>query len=138
MQQPSQPAPQKPVKIDASEQKTGGDINDIMRRLRILEERYSNLRKKNQLTDQNMIDDAKRMNDEIRVMQHTISELKKDVQEVNSKIKLLTEEMGQSVTKSEMNLLAKYLEFWEPMEFIRKEEAQKIIQDVVDELRKAR
>jgi len=138
MQQPSQPAPQKPVKIDASEQKTVGDINDIMRRLRILEERYSNLRKKNQLTDQNMIDDAKRMNDEIRVMQHTISELKKDVQEVNSKIKLLTEEMGQSVTKSEMNLLAKYLEFWEPMEFIRKEEAQKIIQDVVDELRKAR
>ncbi len=138
MQQPSQPAPQKPVKIDASEQKTVGDINDIMRRLRILEERYSNLRKKNQLTDQNMIDDAKRINDEIRVMQHTISELKKDVQEVNSKIKLLTEEMGQSVTKSEMNLLAKYLEFWEPMEFIRKEEAQKIIQDVVDELRKAR
>jgi len=41
-------------------------ISDLDRRLRVLEERYSNLRKKLQLTDQNMIESERGYAKELR------------------------------------------------------------------------
>ncbi|MBN2422394.1 hypothetical protein JXB41_04140 [Candidatus Woesearchaeota archaeon] len=125
--------PVKHEKISPEAQKISININEIMRRLRILEERYSNLRKKNQLTDQNMLEDTKKLSDTIKVIQSTINELKKEVLEVNSKIKMLSEEVSQSVEKRDFKLLSKYLDFWQPLDFIRKGEAKLIIEDILKE-----
>ena len=115
--------------------KTGADLNEIMRRLRILEERYSNLRKKNQLSDQNMLEDSKRIFDQIAAIQSIISELKKDVNEVNSKMRILDEEVNSSVQKRELSVLNKYLEFWEPLNFVKRDEAKRIIEDTMNEIK---
>ncbi|MBU0756807.1 MAG: hypothetical protein KKF44_01970 [Nanoarchaeota archaeon] len=134
VQQPVKPvkSSKKPVPIS---QKVYSDMNEILRRLRILEERYSNLRKKNQLSDQNMLEDTKRLSQEIAVIQSTVNDLKKEVIEVNTKIKLLTEEMSQSVRKADLDLLSKYLDLWQPMNFIRKEEAKRIVEDIIEEIK---
>ncbi|MFH0875425.1 MAG: hypothetical protein V1859_05790 [archaeon] len=129
------PAP-KPQNFDAASQKIAGDINEIMRRLRILEERYSNLRKKNQLTDQNMIDDTKKLSDDFRLVNSTINDLKKEIIELNTKIRMLTEEMQQTVDKGEVALLSKYIDLWDPMSFVRRSEAEKMIRDIVEEIKK--
>jgi hypothetical protein len=124
-----------PKKLDPSSTKLAKSINEIMRRLRVLEERYTNLRKKNQLTDQNMLEDTKNMSDEIKVIQSTMTELKKEISEVNNKMKKLEEEISQSVSKREIKLLSKYLDLWQPLEFIRKEEAKHIIENVIEEIK---
>ncbi len=111
------------------------ELNEIMRRLRILEERYANLRKKSQLTDQNMLDDSKRIFDDIHVIQSIIAELKRDIEEIRTKMRLLTEEIEESVQKRELNLLSKYLDFWQPMEFVRKGEVKTIIEDVLEDIK---
>ncbi|RMF05120.1 hypothetical protein D6764_05535, partial [Candidatus Woesearchaeota archaeon] len=58
--------------IKSFEQQSGsGSLNDVVsmlnsinRRLRILEDRYSNLRRKTQVTDQNMLSNTKRFTNE--------------------------------------------------------------------------
>ena len=82
-----------------------------------------------------MLEDSKRISDEIKVIQTTIVELKKEVSEVNHKIKMLCEEITQSVPKNDLKLLSKYLDFWQPLDFIRKQEAKKIIEDIIEDLK---
>jgi hypothetical protein len=50
-------APPGPSSADLAE--ISSNVNNVSRRLRILEERYSSLRKKTQLTDQNILNSNK-------------------------------------------------------------------------------
>lgn len=111
------------------------EINEIMRRLRVLEERYTSLRRKTQLTDQNMLEDTKRVFDEIHVIQEIISDLKKDISDVKLKMRMLEDEMKSTVQKRDLDVLKKYLEFWEPMNFMRREEAKRVVEDLLEELK---
>ncbi|MBN1501936.1 hypothetical protein JW930_00190 [Candidatus Woesearchaeota archaeon] len=109
--------------------KLSREINEIMRRLRILEERYTNLRKKNQLTDQNMLDTSKKIMEELKISQSTITELKRELQDMNSKITVLAEEIQSCVPKRDFDMVSRYLDFWEPMNFLSREESEKIVQE---------
>ncbi len=104
-------------------------IDELMRRLRLLEERYSGLRKKTQFTEQNMLKDAKELFAEIKVMHETIFELKSDLSELNEKIIKLRQEVKGSVKKTDFNVLAKYIDYWQPLNYITKEEAEKLIKE---------
>ncbi|MBD3203293.1 hypothetical protein GF327_03300 [Candidatus Woesearchaeota archaeon] len=127
--------PKLQTNLDPASKKLAGNINEIMRRLRILEERYSNLRKKNQLTDQNMLDDSKTISDEIRVLQSIVTDLKKEIQDVNIKISTLNQEISQAALKRDFNRLSRYIDYWQPMDFVNKNEVKKIIEDTLDEIR---
>lgn len=102
-------------------------LDEIMRRLRLLEERYSGLRKKTQFTEQNMLKDAKELNQEISTLHETISELKNEISELAEKLEKISEEINTSVSKPEFNVLSRYVDFWQPMNFLTRKEAEKII-----------
>ena len=111
------------------------DINELLRRLRVLEERYSNLRRKHHITEQNMINDSNRIQDDIKVIRSVVNDIKNEVQEVNNKMQKLSDEVQGAVPKRDLNLLSKYLEFWEPMEFMRKDEAETTIREIIDRIK---
>lgn len=104
-------------------------MDELMRRLRLLEERYSGLRKKTQFTEQNMLKDAKELFAEIKIMHETISELKSDLSELNEKMIKLRQEVKSSVKKTDFNVLAKYIDYWQPLNYITKEEAEKLLNE---------
>ena len=104
-------------------------INMLIRTIRILEERYSNLRKKTQITDQNMIEDVKKMSTEIKLVDSELSEMKKQLFDVNEKISVLFEQLKGGVKKEDINVLSRYLDLWNPMRFVTFEEAKKIIKE---------
>jgi len=114
---------------DAAVSSFNEQINALIRTIRILEERYSNLRKKTQLTDQNMLDDAKKITTDIKLISSDITEMKKQFLEVNEKINLLSEQIKNSVKKEDLDLLSKYLNLWSPLRFVTIDEAKKIIED---------
>jgi len=120
-----QPKPQEPIIPTALTLQ----IDELMRRLRLLEERYSGLRKKTQFTEQNMLKDAKELFSEIKVLHETITELKSELSELNEKLTKLNQEVNQAVKKTDFNVLAKYIEFWQPLNYITKEEAEKLIRE---------
>lgn len=108
-------------------QPVSNQFEEIMRRLRLLEERYSGLRKKTQFTEQNMLKDAKDLFIEIKTLNETISELKNEMVFLNEKIVKLESEIESSVNKSDLNALSKYIELWQPMEFLTRKQAEDLL-----------
>ena len=102
-------------------------FDEIMRRLRLLEERYSGLRKKTQFSEQNMLKDTKDIFIELKTLNETISDLKNEMIMLNEKILKLETEIGSSVNKSELNALSKYLEMWQPMDFLTRKQAEELL-----------
>ncbi len=105
------------------------EIDEIMRRLRLLEERYSGLRKKTQVTEQNMIKDAREIFKELKVLNDTITEVKGEFSEMNDKLLKLNDEIQNAVKKTEFNVLSKYIDFWQPLNYITRDEVEKLIRE---------
>ncbi|MBT3463733.1 hypothetical protein HN451_01995, partial [archaeon] len=68
--------------------KMAQDINETLRRLRILEERYSNIRKKTQLAEQNMLEDTNNVTEDIKLLNINLKELRKEINEISGKMKI--------------------------------------------------
>ena len=104
-------------------------IDEVIRRLRLLEERNSSLRKKSQFTEQNLLKDTKEIYEEINVLKETVSELKNEISEMNEKMAKFSEEVSNSVKKTDFNTLSKYIDYWQPLNFLTKEDAEKLLRE---------
>jgi hypothetical protein len=140
----SPPPPKKPQPgLFAPKPKTGGDLNksmsdlagelnNISRRLMVLEERYTNLRKKTQVTDQNMLTSGKKTMTEIQTTNSDIDELKKQLADIVDKMKIIVRELKECAKKQEVDVLNKYINIWQPINFITRDSALKLIRDEVE------
>jgi predicted nucleic acid-binding Zn-ribbon protein len=129
MAKETKPIQEKKVQQHTIPSQVTNQLEEIMRRLRLLEERYSGVRKRIQLTEQNMLKDSKDLFEEFSVLSETVSELKTELSDLNEKLLKLTEEVKESAKKTEVNVLAKYLDFWQPMNFLTKKDAEKLLNE---------
>ncbi len=96
-------------------------IRDIGARLRILEDRYTNLRKKTQLTDQSLLESQKSLSRDLRALTEDVMDVKRGLADLNDKIALLLGELGGAAKKADLIAVERYLDFWEPMEFVTRQ-----------------
>lgn len=102
-------------------------IDEVMRRIRLLEERYSGLRKKTQFSEQNMLKDAKDLFDENKALHEAISDITNQVSDLSEKLVKLTDEVKATVSKAQFNVVAKYVDYWQPMDFVTRKQAMELI-----------
>ena len=117
----------------------GGGFNEVMmevgavgRRLRILEERYNNLRKKSQVSDQNQLNQTKKISTQLKDVNEEILEIKRSVDDIKEKMRMIIKELKITAKKEEIGVLQKYIQFWEPVNFITRNEVERIIEDILD------
>lgn len=122
-------AQQREQTIDAIKQQ----LTELVRILRTLEDRYNNLMKKVQLTDQNMIEEHKRLNKELKITDSDLIDAKKELNELDYKFSLIMKELELCAKKKDVDLIKKYIELWQPMNFIRKKDTEKLIDDLLKE-----
>ncbi len=124
------PAFQQPAK-----EKTdfSGQISNFASRLRLLEERYSLLQRRAQLIDKNMLQHAKELHSEIRTMNSEMADMKNEINELQEKAKLIVRELQNLAPKEEVEILKKYISYWEPLNFVTRNEAEKMIREVMEE-----
>jgi predicted DNA-binding protein YlxM (UPF0122 family) len=115
---------QKPSKNSKNEfeERILTDISNSSKRLKILEDRYITIRKKTQLTDQNMLDTAHKFNTEVRAINDEVNKLKILLKEMNEKLNQLISETQTLANRSELITLNKYLDLWKPMHFVTQEQ----------------
>jgi hypothetical protein len=106
-----------------------GMISDLDRRLRILEERYGNLRKKVQLTDQNLIDSEKSSNKDLRSFSIDLLELKRNIADFDEKIVQFTGEMDNVAQRTDLKIVEKYLAMWSPDMFVTRKELREYLKN---------
>ncbi len=98
------------------------DINNSSKRLKVLEDRYLTIRKKTQLTDQNMLEMSKRFNTEIVALNGELSKLRIVMKDMTEKVNQLITETGGLAKRQELITLSKYVDFWRPMSFVTREQ----------------
>lgn len=104
-------------------------ISQIASSIRILEDRYTNLRKKSQLTDQNLIDLQKEYYKEKKHMSEELLDSKIKLQELIDDLKIINGELKDTVKQKDLQVLNKYLDLWEPMQFVTRKEVERALNE---------
>jgi len=106
------------------------EINSLNRSIRVIEEKLDNTRKKVQINEENMVSINKKQSEEIRLINSELIELKRDIEEIKEKIRLIVKELKLTAKLEDVKLIQKYLEFWEPVNFITRNEFEKRIEEL--------
>ena len=109
------------------------EVANMGRRMRTVEERTSNLIRKSQLTEQNMLLNNKKISTEIKAINDDINELKKIINEIKDHLRQVVEELKRCAKKEEIKIIQKYVDIWEPINFVTRNEVERIIKDVISQ-----
>jgi hypothetical protein len=113
---------------DAAQELAGLD-----RRMRILEERFNNMRKRSQVDEQNSLKQNKKFQNEIRTVEQQLREVRVAVTDMQNKFKILINELRLYATKEEIKVLEKYVNMWEPVTFVSRKEVENMIHNIVED-----
>jgi|SRR3989344_4999372 len=101
---------------------------DVASRLRILESRYNLMRERVLLMNQNMIDSYKKLAQETKSVDTELKEIKKSMFSLEESMKDLIKELKYFARKEDIKVLEKYINLWNPMNFVTEEEVLGLIE----------
>jgi predicted RNase H-like nuclease (RuvC/YqgF family) len=131
---PTSPPPAKPTKQRGHDEEflsISRSVSELMSRLRLLEERYSNLRREHQTTSHNMIENHQTISRLIRKFNDEVITIKREFQDVKEQITSMQGELVDVAKARDLKVVSRYIDFWEPVMFITRQEAQKMIDDAL-------
>ena len=102
------------------------EVSHLSTKLRLLEERYSNLRKKTQLTDQNMLETHKKITIEVKTSNSDVNDVRRDLNKITDDIRLIVSELKETAKKEDVVIMQRYLDLWEPLNFITRDELERM------------
>ena len=108
------------------------DMSSLSRRLKLLEEGFTNLRRFFQVTEENIISKNKHYSAEIKTISSDILEIRKEMQEIKDKLMLVIRELQTTARKEEVKVLEKYINLWNPIKFVTQNEIDQIINEILD------
>ena len=103
-------------------------ITDLSRRLRVLEERYTVLRRKGQLAEENFIRDMQELRQSVMVVEEEAVALRRLLVEIDDKIDRFLEQAKNAAPRQDVLILRKYLEMWNPLQYLTREEAKRLLE----------
>ncbi len=109
-----------------------GQLMGINSRLRILEERFSNTQKREQVTEQNVISHNRKMGADLKTMASDIRELKNRLEETREALQRIVNEINTMAKREEVDVLKKYLNLWEPVKFVTVNQVERIVKEMIE------
>ena len=106
---------------------------NINNRLRLVEEKTTNLNRKIEVIEKNMLDHFKKTTQDFKTFDKELMDFKHEINALKEKADLIIKELRMTAGKDELNTLKKYLDLWSPVKFITREEVEKIIQDKLEQ-----
>ena len=104
-------------------------VIDIAARLKVLEQRYANLTRREQLAEQNLLKFEKDLKSELRALQQRILESRRHVSDMRERLDTLQGTVSNTVKRHELKELDVYLDLWKPTEFLTRTEAKKLLEE---------
>ncbi|MBW2981091.1 hypothetical protein KY360_06770 [Candidatus Woesearchaeota archaeon] len=122
----------KPAEEEAAPPKMSEDIAELSRRIRTMEERYNTLQTKTQLIEQNMLSYHKQAIGETKTINTDFREIRRDIEDIKDKILTLIKELQLSAKKDEVKVLERYINLWEPINFVTRTEVGDLIKEALE------
>ncbi len=102
-------------------------LNDLNARIRVLENKYSLFGERLLIVNQNMIEEYKKLLRNLKTVEDDLKEIKKDLFNVKEIVSGLTKEMGFFARKDNLQVLEKYINLWNPMNFVTEKDVINLI-----------
>ncbi len=108
-------------------------VAEAERRLRTIEERFSNLERRSQVTEENMLSSDRKIKSEIKLTSSDVSDIKAQIAELTEKIKAVIRELQGFAKIEDVEVIKKYLNLIEPLGFVTQNEVDRIVRQAVEE-----
>jgi predicted nucleic acid-binding Zn-ribbon protein len=109
------------------------EIGQVTRRVKLLESTIDTMRGTIKLLEQNFIREQKESRRDIKVLEEENSELRDIVRSTKETMKLMVQDVRGLANKEDVEVIKKYLEMWNPVNFITREQVDKRFQEARDE-----
>lgn len=123
---PPAPAPKKQAEpapeVVAAQHEQEAQHVEVLRQLRVLEDRTVNLRRKAHLTDENLLAQEKKLQAEIRSLTDELTDVRRSLAELSAGLAQVQGELAHAATIYDVKAIEKYLAFWEPVGFVTQAE----------------
>lgn len=106
-------------------------LNVLMGRLRVLEERFTTLNRKIEVVESNMLSEHKKTDAEIKAMNSETAELKRAIDGLSNKVELVVRELRNFAGKDDIEVMKRYIDMWEPVNFATKGEVERMIKEAL-------
>lgn len=123
------PQPQNKWDTKQTTNEVSKSISDLVSSIRILEDRYLNLRKKSQITDQNLIETQKDFYKEKKHLNQELIDAKMKLHELIDDIKIMKGELKDTAKQKDVKAINTYLDIWEPTKFATRKEVENLIKE---------
>ena len=94
------------------------EVANVVSRLRLLEERHTNLQRKMHLIEEHLLTNTKEIKSELKITQSDMVELKRNVHEFADIIDRLTRSLEDFASRDDMKVMEKYINLLDPTNFI--------------------
>ena len=108
------------------------ELSNLVSRLRLLEERHTNLQRKMHLIEEHVLNNNKETKKEIKIMQSEIVEVKRTVKEFGDILDRLTRGLEDFATREDVKLIDKYVSLLDPTNFISRAQLEKEVQRQIE------
>ena len=119
---------------NANFEELSSEVKNLTTRLRSLEEKYRNMRTTMQINEKHALDDNKKRNTEMKDFNQEMFDLKKNFKEVKDKMDIIIKELGLTSKKEDVETIQKYLNLWNPVNFVNQNEIIPIVRRALLEL----
>ncbi len=109
------------------------EISNLNRRLRLSEERSTNLRKKVQLLEQNLLSSSKKGSTDSKTVMTELSNLSQNLSDINDKFAEIAQRFEDVAHKTDVLQIERYLSLWKPVNFVTQNEIDEIVDMKVKE-----
>lgn len=101
-------------------------VTEVATRLKLAEERYVNLQKRNQLMEESLLSFEREMKSELKVATQQLNDLRRHIVDINQKVDAIEGELQAVVPRHEFQVLERYIDLWQPMRFVTVDEAKRL------------
>lgn len=101
----------------------------IIGRLRINESRIANLRERLVVTDNNVVEEFRRMSEQIKELNTELKQVKADMFRLKETLKDVIKEMNSFASSQELKVLERYINTWNPLNFMTEKEVLSLIKE---------
>ncbi|MFH1376511.1 MAG: hypothetical protein ABIH25_02650 [Candidatus Woesearchaeota archaeon] len=102
-------------------------LGNINTRIRILEGRYNLTRERMFVINQNMVDHYKALQGDMKGINEDIRDIKEGLETIKTTMNSIVREMQFFARKEQLKVLEKYINIWNPINFVTEEEVLELI-----------
>jgi len=117
--------------LEMLQKKLSDLVADLSARVRLTEERVDNLRSHLELVDSSLIEKHKTVISEIRNIEDGQRALRSDMDMLKDLAERLAKRMEAFASKEEVKVLERYVELWQPLNFVTRSEVAALVKNVL-------